>query len=124
VTYVDTNILAEPYSSQVGLIREYFVSERPRNSSRFYDAVFHLPPLFHRIFPFERVIALDADLQFEKQVDIADLDHQFHLMAAENLMSLSADLSPHYHYQLRHFRKKNPQTQVGQAYPGLQVKKC
>ena len=87
------NILAEPYSSQVELIRQYFLSERPRNSSRFFDAVFHLPPVYHRIFPFERLIALDADLQFEKQVDIADLDHQFHLMAVDNIMSLSADLS-------------------------------
>ncbi len=75
--------------------------------------------MYHLIFPFRRLIALDLDLKFV--VDVADLADQFERMSAENIIGVANDLAPHYWYDFRHFRRRNPGTLVGEVRPGLQV---
>ena len=82
--------------------------------------VFDIGIVYHLIFPFRRLIALDLDLKFT--VDVAELADQFELMAPENILAAANDLAPHYWYDFRHYRRRHPETIVGQVRPGLQVR--
>ena len=75
--------------------------------------------MYHLIFPFRRLIALDLDLKFV--TDVADLADEFERMSNDHLVGIANDLAPHYWYDFRHFRRRYPGTPVGQVRPGLQV---
>lgn len=81
--------------------------------------VFHIGLVYHLIFPFRYLIALDLDLKFV--VDVAELADQFELMSRDNVIAVANDLAPHYWYDFRHYRRRHPGTSVGKVRPGLQV---
>lgn len=121
--YVDLAVIREAFSSKITLSRKYFLNTRPLESSRYFDEVFHVGSVYHLVFPFERVIALDVDLKFT--VDIARLHRQFDRMSEENLIGIANDLAPHYWYDFLSYRLHHPGSTVGEARPSLQVKlKC
>ena len=117
--YVNLTAITSKFEPQINLSRRYFLNTNPLDSSKFYDEVFHIGLVYHLIFPFRRLIALDMDLKFV--VDVADLAQQFDLMDSQNVIAIGNDLAPHYWYDFRHFKLKNPATPVGQCRPGLQV---
>lgn len=119
IEYLDLEQVTKKFSPEITLMRKYFLNTQPLNSSKYWDEVFHIGMVYHRIFPFDRIIVLDIDLKFT--VDIALLEMQFYKMNKSNLIAIGYDLAPHYWYDFREFRLKNPGTLVGQPRPGLQV---
>ena len=119
VEFVDLDMISLKFGHEIELSRKYFLNTQPLNSSRYYEQVFHIGHVYHRIFPFRRLIALDVDLKFV--VDVARLEQEFDQMASENIIGIANDLAPHYWYDFRLYRQRNPGTLVGQAHPGLQV---
>ena len=69
-------------------------------------------PFYHRIFPYEKFIMLDADLKF--RIDIAELYDMFEDFSKNQVMGVGVDLAPHYRIAFREYRKKNPDTMVGE----------
>ena len=69
-------------------------------------------PFYHRVFPYDKFIMLDADLKFK--IDIAELYDHFENFTKDNVMGVGTDLAPHYRIAFREYRKKNPGTMVGE----------
>ena len=69
-------------------------------------------PFYHRVFPYEKFIMLDADLKF--RIDIAELYDKFSEFNAQQIMGVAIDLAPHYRVAFRHYRQQNPGTQIGE----------
>ena len=111
--------IAAKFEPQIKFSRRYFLNTQPLNSSKFFDEVFHIGLVYHLIFPFRRIIALDMDLKF--RVDVAELWQQFEFMEDDNIIAVANDLAPHYWWDFRHFRRSHPDTKVGQCRPGLQA---
>ena len=115
------DVLADHFAQQINLSRSLFICYVPSPKSTYYDEMFHLYSVYHLAFPQERLIALDADLHFQDDVDIADLDDQFDLMSPEQLIGIAPDLSPHYWYHFLPCRKKHHGTPTTVPSAGLHV---
>ena len=55
---------------------------------------------------------LDADLKF--RIDIAELYDMYEDFSNNQVMGVGVDLAPHYRIAFREYRKKNPDTMVGE----------
>ena len=111
--YIHLEQLAAHFAAQINLTRQYFTCREPLDTSDYFDEVFHLGAIYHRIFPFPRLIVLDLDLEFQN-VDIADLESQFDRMDPQSLMSIAYDQSPHYWYFFREFRQSQSSAGIQQ----------
>ena len=60
----------------------------------FYGQVFHISMVYHMMFPFRQLVALDMDTKFV--VDIAELTDLFEQMPPDSVITVGHDLTPHY----------------------------
>ena len=92
-------------------MRPFFTSNSEA-AKKYRDDLFLMGPFYHRIFPYEKFIMLDADLKF--RIDIAELYDMFEDFSNNQVMGVGVDLAPHYRIAFREYRKKNPDTSVGE----------
>ena len=121
VTYdfVDTHFITQTYIEAIGKMRPFFTSNSEA-AKKYRDDLFLIGPFYHRIFPYNKFIMLDADLKF--RIDIAELYDMFEDFSNNQVMGVGVDLAPHYRIAFREYRKTNPNTMVGE--PGrFQVKR-
>jgi hypothetical protein len=68
-----------------------------------YDKdLFYLATFYHLVFPFDKFIVVDADIEFKYGVD--NLYDIFTSFEAEQLYSFAPDLSPFYRTMLSQYR--------------------
>jgi len=113
VTYdfVDTHFITQTYIEAIGRMRPFFTSNSEA-AKKYRDDLFLMGPFYHRIFPYEKFIMLDADLKF--RIDIAELYDMFEDFSNNQVMGVGVDLAPHYRIAFREYRKNNPDTMVGE----------
>ena len=72
VTYdfVDTTVITQKYRRAINEMRPYFTSNT-KAAKKYTDDLFLMGPYYHRVFPYEKFIVLDADLKF--RIDISEL---------------------------------------------------
>ncbi|KAK2711137.1 xyloside xylosyltransferase 1-like isoform X2 [Artemia franciscana] len=110
------NRIAESYRSEINLSKNYTWSGDQRFKAS--DVTFHLRPLFPKIFSYEKVIALDVDLDFRCSIKL--LHKQFENLYENNIAALAYNQSPYYRRAFRSYRIKNPGTHIGDFFPGYQ----
>ena len=116
---MDTHFITQTYIDAIGKMRPFFTSNSEA-AKKYRDDLFLMGPFYHRIFPYKKFIMLDADLKF--RIDIAELYDMFEDFSNDQVMGVGVDLAPHYRIAFREYRKKNPNTMVGE--PGrFQVNK-
>ena len=116
---MDTHFITQTYIEAIGKMRPFFTSNSEA-AKKYRDDLFLIGPFYHRIFPYNKFIMLDADLKF--RIDIAELYDMFEDFSNNQVMGVGVDLAPHYRIAFREYRKTNPNTMVGE--PGrFQVKK-
>ena len=113
VTYdfVDTTVITQNYIQAINQMRPHFTSTS-KEARKYRDDLFLMGPFYHRIFPYENLIVLDADLKF--RIDIKELFGLFEDFDSQQVMGSANDLSPHYKIAFRNFREANPGTKVGE----------
>lgn len=89
-----------------------------KDVGRYNDDMFFMTEVFHRVFPLQRIIFIDLDLQFEE--DIGRLHDYFNCFNAQNLIGIGFDLQPQYRFDFAKYREKHPHSDVGLARPGKQ----
>ena len=68
-----------------------------------YDKdLFYLAPFYHLVFPFDKFMVVDADIEFQYGVD--NLYNTFDNYGAEQMYSFAPDLSPFYRTMLYQYR--------------------
>ena len=108
---MDTNVITYTYIGAINRIRPFFTSNS-NAAKKYRDDLFLMGPFYHRVFPYDKFIMLDADLKFK--IDIAELYDHFENFTKNNVMGVGTDLAPHYRIAFREYRKKNPGTMVGE----------
>ena len=117
VTYqfVDTKIISDRYIGTINQLRPYFATPVSSQTTKYKDELFLLGLFYHRIFPYEKIIMLDADLRFE--IDVSELYEQFENFNEDQVMAVAKDMTPHYRFAFEKYRNANPNTLVGE--PGI-----
>ena len=92
-------------------IRPLFTSYA-KEARKYTDDLFLMGPFYHRIFPYEKMILLDADLKFK--IDIDELYEHFSEFQKAQVMGVGIDLAPHYRIAFREYREQNPGTVIGE----------
>ena len=110
-SFFDTSAITDAYNRAIVEMRPFFTSNSEA-AMKYRDDLFMMGPFYHRVFPYELFIMLDADLKF--RVDIAELYEHFHRFESEQIMGVAVDLAPHYRVAFRDFRERNPGTKVGE----------
>ena len=64
--------------------------------------MFYLAPFYHLVFPFNKFMVVDADIEFKYGVD--NLQNIFNDYGSEQLYSLAPDMSPFYRTMLYQYR--------------------
>ena len=77
----------------------------------FYQDLFYISPFYHLVFPFEKFIVIDADIEFKQS--LRRLYKEFEKFQPKQLFGLAKDMSPYYRTVLYQYRKENPGTQHG-----------
>ena len=93
VTYdfVDTTTITMFYQKSIREMRPYFTS-LSIEARKYRDDLFLMGPYYHRIFPYEKFIVLDADLKF--RIDVAELYALFDQFDSQQvLLELPSDNS-------------------------------
>ena len=108
---MDTRIITQTYIEAIGRMRPFFTSNSEA-AKKYRDDLFLMGPFYHRIFPYDKFIMLDADLKF--RIDIAELYDMFEDFSNNQVMGVGVDLAPHYRIAFREYRKNNPDTMVGE----------
>ena len=108
---MDTHFITQTYIEAIGKMRPFFTSNSEA-AKKYRDDLFLMGPFYHRIFPYKKFIMLDADLKF--RIDIAELYDMFEDFSNNQVMGVGVDLAPHYRIAFREYRKKNPNTMVGE----------
>ena len=113
VTYdfVDTLSITKKYIKAISEIRPLFTSFA-KEAKKYTDDLFLMGPFYHRVFPYEKMIFLDADLKF--RIDVSELHDLFQDFDSKQVIGVAVDLAAHYRIAFRHFRKQNPDTKVGE----------
>ena len=113
VTYdfVDTGVFTQNYIRSINRMRPHFTSNT-KAARKYNDDLFLMGPYYHRIFPYEKLIVLDADLKF--RIDVAELYALFDEFDSQQVMGSANDLAPHYRIAFRHYREANPGTHIGE----------
>ena len=109
--FVDTQVITRNYNQAINQMRPHFTSVS-KAARKYRDDLFLMGPYYHRIFPYEKLIVLDADLKF--RIDIKELFELFDEFDSQQVMGSANDLSPHYKIAFRKFREANPGTHVGE----------
>ena len=92
VTYdfVDTNTITQKYHGSINKMRPYFTSNT-KAARKYTDDLFLMGPYYHRVFPYEKFIVLDADLKF--RIDIAELYSLFEHFDTQQVCRCIFDVS-------------------------------
>ena len=77
----------------------------------FLQDLFYISPFYHLVFPFEKFIVIDADIEFQQS--LLRLYKEFDKFEPTQLFGLAKDMSPYYRTVLYQYRKDNPGTQHG-----------
>lgn len=109
--FVDTRSITVHYQKAINEIRPLFTSTSEK-AKKYTDDLFLMGPFYHRVFPYRKLIVLDADLKF--RLDISQLYQQFDDFTDDQVMGVGIDLAPHYRIAFREYRKNNPGTRVGE----------
>ena len=75
--------------------------------------LFYMLPFYHLVFPknLKRLLFLDTYLNI--QTDLYEVYSHLRKFSETNIMGVALDQTPHYHNIARHFRKKHPDSPVG-----------
>ena len=113
VTYdfIDTEVIVRAYMNSIREMRPFFTSNSIQ-ARKYRDDLFLIGPYYHRIFPYDKLIMLDADLKF--RIDIAELFDHFDHFSSDQVMGVGIDLAPHYRIAFGNYRRNNPGTKVGE----------
>ena len=109
--FVDTSHITQNYIKPISQMRPLFTSATLQ-AKKYRDDLFMMGPFYHRIFPYDKLIMLDADLKF--RIDVAELYDHFDRFDEKQVMGVAVDLAPHYRVAFRKFRESNPDTFVGE----------
>ena len=70
---MDTSVITYTYIGAINKSPSFFASNS-NTAKKYRDDLFLMGPFYHRVFPYDKFIMLDADLKFK--IDIAELyDH-------------------------------------------------
>jgi hypothetical protein len=109
--FFDTSAITQTYIKAISQMRPYFTSHSLQ-ARKYRDDLFMMGPFYHRVFPYEKFIMLDADLKF--RIDIKELFDHFDHFTSEQVMGVGIDLAPHYRVAFREYRNSHPGTKVGE----------
>ena len=117
VTYqfIDTSQIVLRYSRMIIELMPRFSMPVSSQTKKYQDELFVLALFYHRIFPYKKLLVLDADLRFH--IDIAELYNRFNDFNEKQIIGVAKDLTPHYRFAFEKYRDENPDTKIGE--PGL-----
>lgn len=73
--------------------------------------LFYVSPFYHLMFPFEKFVVVDADIEFKYNIN--KLFEEFEKFEPNQLYAFAKDMSPLYRTLLHSYRKENPETKLG-----------
>ena len=112
-SFIDADTILKPNEPLVKILKENSIQLKFGLKDKYVSDFYYLGPLYHLAFKhIKRIIFLDAsDLLFISDIKI--LHEQFGKFLGENIIGLGPDLSPNYHTNLKVYRNKNPETNLG-----------
>jgi len=126
VEFADMSEITETYRDTITAMRKHFDRggdwfkvgiEGKENWSyqgveKYSPDLFYISPFYHLVFPFEKFIVIDADIEFKHS--LKRLYKEFDKFLPSQLFGLAKDMSPFYRTTLAQFREENPGTEHGE----------
>jgi len=84
-------------------------------TDKYTHDLFFISPFYHLVFPFEKFLITDADIQFVYNINL--LYDEFDKFGANKLYAFAKDMSPLYRTLMYEYRTQHPDTQIGEPGP-------